>query len=620
MPITAHADARKVLTALVDDPALGELERLRRWEPMQVGLVGGVWALFLCSTAAALAGWIPTPVAILLNAVAIYGAFTPLHDATHRAVSSDDRINDLLGTLAGTLLLPGMTANVYRVLHLEHHRWVGDPERDPDTVLAHTRGPLVPLLLAAPDLVWLHFWLTKLWPKRNTRERTELVAAFAIYGALHVGLLLSPYAIPFLLLWVLPQRVGIMFTAYTFARIQHPEGTDWNHAPLQSTAVITTRPHRLARLALLGQNDHHIHHLLPHLPWYRYHEAWALGGSLLREQALPERGVFRDFDPIFLASVQTTRRVRVAAVRDVGRDIKAFTLEAAAAPGLPSFTAGAHITLHLPSGTVRHYSLCSDPAATGTWEIAVKREASGRGGSKEVHAALQAGAVLTAGLPCNFFELDDGVSEAVLVAGGIGVTPMLAMAHSLHRRGTPFALHICARDAAHLPFAAELAHMPFAEQVHVHLDDDPVSRFDPARDLPTPGPRHQLYMCGPGGFMDFVRTSATAQGWSSEAIRSESFGVPQADTGTDTAFDVTLKRTGQTVTVPADAPIIDALRNAGVPVRTACLQGVCGSCVVAVLEGEVDHRDAVLSADEQQDRMCVCVSRACGGSPLVLDL
>lgn len=620
MPITAHADARQVLTALVDDPGLAELERLRRWEPGQVGLVAGVWALFLGSTAATLTGLLPMPAAILLNAVAIYGAFTPLHDSTHRAVSSDPRINDLLGTLAGSLLLPGMTANVYRVLHLEHHRWVGDPDRDPDTALAHTRGPLVPLLLAAPDIVWLHFWITKLWPKRNTREQTELVAAFAIYGALHVGFLMSPWAVPFLLLWVLPQRLGVMVTAYTFARIQHPEGTDWNHAPLQSTAVISTGPHRLMRLALLGQNDHHIHHLLPHLPWYRYHKAWELGSGLLRRQALPERGVFRDFDPAFLASVQTTRRVRVTAVREVGHEIKAFTLQAAAAPGLPAFTAGAHITLHLPSGTLRHYSLCSDPAVPGTWEIAVKREVNGRGGSNEVHAVLQVGAELTVGLPRNHFELDDGVPEAVLVAGGIGVTPLLAMAHTLHRRGTPFALHICARDAAHLPFGTELSDLAFTSSVHIHRDDDPATRFDPARDLPVPGPRHQLYLCGPGGFMDFVRTEATARGWSADAIRSESFGAPSADTSADTAFDVMLQQTGKTVTVPADAPLLDALRNAGVTVPTACLQGVCGSCVVTVLDGEVDHRDAVLSAEEQQDRMCVCVSRACGGSTLVLDL
>ena len=188
------ARTRELLAQLVADPKLKELERLPLLPPVHLAMVVGVWGVFLGGSAAYLAGWLPLPVTLLLTAVAVYASFTPLHDATHRAVSSNPFINDLIGTLSGNLLVPGMFTSMYRLLHLEHHRWVGDLERDPDTPLVHTRWPLLPLFLATPELVWAHWWITKLWHRRSVRERVEFFGSLSVYFAIHVALLLSPWA------------------------------------------------------------------------------------------------------------------------------------------------------------------------------------------------------------------------------------------------------------------------------------------------------------------------------------------------------------------------------------------------------------------------------------------
>jgi vanillate O-demethylase ferredoxin subunit len=286
---------------------------------------------------------------------------------------------------------------------------------------------------------------------------------------------------------------------------------------------------------------------------------------------------------------------------------------------LPPFTAGSHIELRLPSGRVRQYSLCNSPGRR--YQIAVKPEPGGRGGSMEVHEVLQTGAVVTISSPRNNFELIPA-DHYVLVAGGIGVTPLLSMAHELWAAGTPFRLHICAQDADAVPFGAELSNLPFAEAITVHLDAAAGrTSLAAASDLGAWQAGTELYLCGPAGFMDWVSDSALGLGWPLDTIHREYFNAPVFDITESRPFDVVLARRGLTLHIPAGRQILDVLEENSIAVPWACSQGVCGTCVTSVLEGEPDHRDAVLSPQERAANcsMCLCVSRA-KSEKLVLDL
>lgn len=617
MAITADAQAREVLSRITQDKRVRTLEKIPLIPPVNLGLTLGVWALFLGSAAAYLTGWLPLPVSILLSAIAIYASFTPLHDATHRAVSSNPVINDLIGTLAASLLIPGLSTGVYRVLHLEHHRWAGDVERDPDTPLVHTRWPWLPLALAAPELVWAWWWITKLWPKRTPRERFAFFCSLGLHLAFVVGCLLSPYGWAFFVVYLIPQKLGLMLVAYSFAHIQHPEGVDWQKAPLLATGVITTQPRGLMTWLMLGQNDHHIHHLLPHLPWHRYRHVWDLGDGILHEQTLAERGFFAGYDAQTIAAARVCFDARIQSIREVADGVRAIVFVPTLGTHFPRFEAGAHIDVHLPSGRIRQYSICNSPADRDRYQIAVKRDPNGRGGSAEVHAALREGMSLTIGAPRTLFRLDPTAVEVVLAAGGIGITPLLAMSHALHAAQTPFMLHVYARRTADVPFGDET--FVFADQIATHVDQVGQPGFDAARDLGAYREGRQLYLCGPAGFMTAVRRGAQELGWPATAIHSESFGADVATATENRPFEVTLHRSKRVIPVASDVSILDALRGHGVVIPTACLQGVCGRCVTRVIEGEVDHRDAVLTAEQRSDQMCVCVSRAKGGR-LVLDV
>ncbi len=619
MAITSDSAARDVLSRITADPGLESLESLPVIPPVNLGLTLGVWAVFLGSSAAYLQGWLPLPVTVVLSAVAIYASFTPLHDATHRAVSSSPFVNDLIGTISATLLIPCLSTGVYRLLHLEHHRWAGDLERDPDTPLVHTRWPWLPFALAAPELVWAWWWIRKLWPQRTRRERLAFFVSLGSHIALTIGLLLSPYRWEFVLLYVIPQKLGIMLVAYSFAHIQHPEGVDWKKAPLLSTGVITTKPRGLMTWLLLGQNDHHIHHLIPHIPWHRYRHVWDLGDGVLHEQLLAERGLIKGYDEATVAAARVCVDARIQAIREVAAGVRAITFAPAPGTHFPRFEAGAHVDVHLPSGLVRQYSLCNSPTDPDSYEIAVKLDPRGRGGSAEAHAVLREGMQLTLGTPRNLFRLDPRATDIVLAAGGIGITPLLSMSHALYESNTQFQLHVYARTPADVPFHAELDTLGFADRISTHVDTHDQPAFDAERDLGLYLEGRQLYLCGPAGFMKAVRRDAAALGWPESAIHFESFSGDVSDAAENRPFELELRRSKKRLPIAADATILDALRGHGIEVPTACLQGVCGRCVTPVLEGEVDHRDAVLTAEQRCDHMCLCVSRA-QGERLVLDL
>jgi len=314
-------------------------------------------------------------------------------------------------------------------------------------------------------------------------------------------------------------------------------------------------------------------------------------------------------------------KVRVASRAQAAEGIVRLDLVCPEGRDLPSFDAGAHVDLFLENGLTRQYSLCNDPADRGHYRIAVLREPASRGGSAYVHEALAEGVTLEISAPRNLFALDETASEHLLFAGGVGVTPILAMARRLDALGHPFAFHYCARDRSRAAFLDELAAAPFADAVRLSFDAEPATRLDLDIALADPAPSRRLYVCGPAGFMTHVIDGALARGWTPDQIRKEHFAAAPASEGEDRPFELIIASTGQVVPVATDQTAAQALEAAGVFVPVSCEQGVCGTCLTGVTEGEPDHRDAFQTAAERaaNDRFTPCCSRA--RTPrLVIDL
>lgn len=312
------------------------------------------------------------------------------------------------------------------------------------------------------------------------------------------------------------------------------------------------------------------------------------------------------------------QELHVTRVEQVAGDVRLYELQACHG-ALAPWTAGAHLDIEIDSGVVRQYSLCGNPQETDRYCIAVRQDPTGRGGSLRLHAEVKVDSRLRASLPRNNFAVDpQAEGEIVLLAGGIGVTPLLSMAWALHGHSRPFTLHLCARDSQHLPFAAQIATWPFAHAVHPHLSRETgradLSRLLTSWDSARP---QQLYVCGPNSFMQAAAAAAHAAGWPASAVHLERFSAtavgPQAD---DRAFTLTLARSGRQLQVGAGQSMLEAMEEAGLNPPSACREGLCGACLCSVLEGEAEHRDAILSAEEQQHgkRIAPCVSRARGAS------
>jgi ferredoxin-NADP reductase len=270
------------------------------------------------------------------------------------------------------------------------------------------------------------------------------------------------------------------------------------------------------------------------------------------------------------------------------------------------------MTVFINDQLIRQYSLVEHDDVRNRYRIAVKRDDKGRGGSRAMHQ-LAVGDVVRISPPKNNFMLYENARRFILISGGIGITPMLAMAHRLIRLGKEFELHVCARNEDAVPFKDELAVSRLARHVTIHLDKpEGGSTLSPETIFAQPDEHAQIYICGPGGFMNWLRDSAVEQGWQPENIRIESFSAPISTDGSNHAFTLRLERSQKDVPVKAGQSILDALQHSGVEPRYACMQGTCGTCVVKVVSGEVDHRDAYLSETEKvaNTQMCLCVSRA----------
>lgn len=325
-------------------------------------------------------------------------------------------------------------------------------------------------------------------------------------------------------------------------------------------------------------------------------------------------------------------KVTVTEIVDYPPLIKAFRLRSADGSGLPGFEAGAHLRVAVTAagdvgapGHFRHYSLvwldpAHDPAGgVDDYLIAVRREDAGRGGSRFLHETVRVGSELDVGAPANTFALRAGDDDVLLIAGGIGITPISSMACALAASGRRFALHYSVRAAGHWAFSEALQVLA-GGALHLYADDDPARAFDVDRLLSAGRPGQPVYVCGPKGMTDAVIATALARGWPREAVHSELF-VEAAPGAGDQACEVECRASGRVLRVPADQSILDALIAAGLDPLFDCRRGECGVCTVAVIEGEVDHRDYCLSAPERaaNRQIQVCVSRARGGR-LVLDI
>nr|WP_240990280.1 PDR/VanB family oxidoreductase [Cupriavidus taiwanensis] len=303
-------------------------------------------------------------------------------------------------------------------------------------------------------------------------------------------------------------------------------------------------------------------------------------------------------------------------------EVRQIKLRAADGGALPAFAPGAHIAIrvshHGTGGTAqRAYSLVNSTTCPDTYEIAVKHETAGAGGSRFMHA-LVPGDSVRASMPKNDFGLHQAPHQAVLIAGGIGITPILSMARWLDRAGQSFHLHFAARTPQAMPYRDE-AQALGGDRATLYFDHGDPSRGMPlARILGAPDAGRHVYVCGPQPLVDAVVSTVRALGWPARNVHLERFGTTTPQSG-DQACRVVLARSGITLDVPAAQTILDAMIDAGLDPMFDCRRGECGVCAQRVLCGEPDHRDYALSAEQQDvDRLiCVCVSRARG--ELVLD-
>ena len=315
---------------------------------------------------------------------------------------------------------------------------------------------------------------------------------------------------------------------------------------------------------------------------------------------------------------QPALRVQVRRKWETAVGVAAFEL-APIEGVLPTFQPGAHIDIHLPNGLVRQYSITNGPGESAVYRIGVKLEPESGGGSSCLHETVREGDVLAISEPRNNFPLRRDANRTILLAGGIGITPLLAMAQALHRMGLAFELHCFAQSSDHVAFRDVLDGL--GESVVRHLDLSPDETVGEIRRLVA---EHEtfahLYVCGPGPMLEAARREASAAGWPEDAVHFEYF-KNTTEIDDSSTFEVALARSALTVTVPSGATILEVLREHGVIVPSSCEQGACGTCVATVLEGEPDHQDVYLNdADHRAgDRIMTCVSRA-SSDRLVLDL
>ena len=304
---------------------------------------------------------------------------------------------------------------------------------------------------------------------------------------------------------------------------------------------------------------------------------------------------------------------------EIAQDIFLFELGRRDNADLPPFTAGSHLLVLTPRGVSRRYSLCNASSERHRYVIAVKRDAAGGGGSVSMIDSARAGEPLHVSKPLNYFPLAETASNHLLIAGGIGITPALAMMHELSAKGADFQLIYCTRSPETTAFLNELSAPEFAGRVTVHHDyGDRAQSLDLAPFVAQRSGETHLYCCGPRPLMEAVREQT--KHWPHTSVHFEDFGTSApTDPNGEKLFSVRLAKSGKTVAVAPGVSILAAVREQGVTVPSSCESGTCGACRTGLISGAAEHRDFVLDDDEQETEIMICVSRS-RGEELVLDL
>ena len=311
-----------------------------------------------------------------------------------------------------------------------------------------------------------------------------------------------------------------------------------------------------------------------------------------------------------------TLTVRVAHVETLTPLIKQFTLVAGVAQALPGFSAGSHVLVHLRDGDRIYrnaYSLLGSPYDRKTYRIAVRRQAQSRGGSVYMHEHVQTGDLLQINPPANLFPIDRLATRHILIAGGIGITPLMSHVAALAQQETPYELHYAYRAVEHAAFGAHLA-TALGQRLHTY-DTSKSQRLRPSAVLAAQPLGTHVYVCGPQGLIDAVIDEAGQLGWPDSHVHYEQFAAPLPGK----PFRVHCARQRREIDVPGDTSLLDALEAAGIAVPHMCRGGVCGQCETTLLEGEAEHRDSYLPEAARTTRIMPCVSRA-RDDRLVLDL
>jgi ferredoxin-NADP reductase len=308
--------------------------------------------------------------------------------------------------------------------------------------------------------------------------------------------------------------------------------------------------------------------------------------------------------------------VRLTAIRYAARDTNLYEFRRVDGLALSPAEPGAHIDLHLPNGLIRQYSLTAPDNAPMSYSLGIKLDPASRGGSKYVFETLRVGQTVKISAPRNNFPLVENAEHSVLIAGGIGITPIWAMVQRLQATGRSWTLHFACRSRADMAFLDSLQGMP---EAHLHFDDESNSAFLDLNEIVSQAPKHaHLYCCGPNPMLESFK-DATAN-WPAEQLHVEYF-TPAQSADLKGNYVVELVRSGKEFVIPSGKSILSVLRDAGLNVPYSCEEGICGTCETAVISGIPDHRDSLLTEKERAANatMMIC----CSGSKserLVLDL
>jgi ferredoxin-NADP reductase len=317
------------------------------------------------------------------------------------------------------------------------------------------------------------------------------------------------------------------------------------------------------------------------------------------------------------AAADATIDVRLTAIIYGGEGTNLFEFRMLDGSDVPPFTAGAHVDVNLPNGTIRQYSIASAQQDRSRYLLGVKLETNGRGGSRFLHEQVRVGSVLKIGVPRNHFPLNENATSSVLIAGGIGITPMLCMSERLRTLGRDFRLHYAVRVRTE----ALLTHIDEDDEcIHLHVDAEQDGRFVDIGAIVAAAPADaELYCCGPAPMLDAFEQACA--GRPPAHVHIERFSAPDNLAAADGSYTVELAKSKRSITVQAGQTLLQALQAAGLTIKVSCEQGICGTCETRVLAGTPDHRDMILSDEEKasNETMMVCCSGSLGPT-LVLDL